>query len=482
MNIDLSKLSIKTAHKHLVHGDFSAKELAQAVVDSIAAKDGDIHAYLEVYDDAIAHAEKAQKMIDSGDANFLTGIPIAVKDNILVKGKRASAASKILEHYTAPYSATAIKRLGVAGSVFVGRTNMDEFAMGSSTEKSAYGPTKNPLDLTRVPGGSSGGSAAAVAMNSALASLGSDTAGSVRQPAAFCGVVGLKPTYGAVSRHGLIALGSSLDQIGPVTKTVTDSEIIFNCIRGGDALDSTTIPDAEYATRREGGLKKRTTLTIGVPWHLVNGEGIDADVRENFKAAVAKMEKMGYAIEEIKLPNVAYSLPAYYILLPAEASSNLSRFDGMKYGLNVPGKDLLEDYMRTRGQGFGPEPRRRILLGTYVLSAGYYDAYYNKAQAVRRLIAQDFAKAFETVDAIVTPTTPSPAFKLGEKMSDPVSMYLADVFTVPANIANIPTISVPCGTVPRDGVELPLGLQFSAPMCREDILFRAGKEFLGEEV
>ena len=506
MKIDLTALTIKSTHSHLAHGDFSAEELTKSAIEVIAKNNPDTNAFLEVFDDALDSARQAQNVIDDGRAGLLTGIPLGIKDNILINGKKSSAASKILQNYEAPYSATVIENLASAGSIFIGRTNMDEFAMGSSTENSSFGPARNPLDLSRVPGGSSGGSAAAVAMGGVLGALGSDTAGSLRQPASFCGLVGLKTTYGSVSRHGLIALGSSLDQIGPVAKTVSDAEIIFNCIRGADPLDSTTIPDEQYAAARELGRRDFETgdvpknFKIGVPRSLIETPGIDKDVLENFKASVARMQSLGYKIEEIELPNVPYSLAVYYILLPGEASSNLARFDGVKYGLKVGGKNLLEDYLNTRAEGFGPEPRRRILLGTYVLSSGYYDAYYNKAQAVRRLIASDFEKAFMSVDAIAMPTTPTPAFKLGEKTADPVTMYLADIFTAPANIANIPAISLPSGTVEREAgdsdsesggsrsggksakVSLPLGFQIMAPLCREDILFRLGKEFLGESV
>lgn len=478
--IDLSQMTIKKAHKHLTHGDFTVAEFVDTYLFTAKEKNKDINAFLETYDDVQDQCRRAQKMIDDGTATELTGIPIAVKDNILVEGHIVSAASKILEKYVATYSGQAIQCLQKAGAVLVGRTNMDEFAMGSSTENSAFGPTKNPHDLTRVSGGSSGGSAAAVAMNGALVALGSDTAGSVRQPAAFCGCVGLKTTYGSVSRNGLIALGSSLDQIGPITKTVTDAEIIFNTIRGQDPLDSTTIPDADYAEARAGSRASTENMTIGIPRTLIEGGGIDADVLENFEASVDRLKKLGYKTKDIELPHVKYSLPAYYIMLPGEVSSNLGRFDGMKYGLHVSGDKLLDDYLQTRGTGFGPEPRRRILLGTYVLSSGYYDAFYNKSQQARKLIGRDFAEAFKDVDIIITPTTPTPAFKLGEKMQDPVSMYLADVFTVPSNIAGIPTISVPSGTVERDSKALPLGIQFISAHCREDLLFKIGKDFLGE--
>lgn len=478
--LDLNTLTIKKVHNDLRHGNITVAALVDAYLQNIKDKDADVHAFLEVYGNIPEQIARAQKMFDDGVATELTGIPIAVKDNILVEGQKVSAASKILENYVATYSGQVIQRLQEAGAILIGRTNMDEFAMGSSTENSAFGPTKNPHDLTRVPGGSSGGSAAAVAMNAALAALGSDTAGSVRQPAAFCGCVGLKTTYGSVSRNGLIAMGSSLDQIGPMTKSVTDAEIIFNTIRGHDPLDSTTISDADYAAARAGSRASTENLTIGVPRSLVEGGGIDSDVLQNFNAAVTRLTGLGYKVKDIELPHVKYSLPAYYIMLPGEVSSNLGRFDGIKFGTHVSGDKLLDDYLRTRGQGFGPEPRRRILLGTYVLSSGYYDAFYNKSQQARKLIGQDFAEAFKTVDLIITPTTPTPAFKLGEKTQDPVSMYLADVFTVPTNIAGIPTISVPSGTVVREDKTLPLGIQFMSSHCREDLLFKVGKDFLGE--
>ena len=489
--INLSELTIKKTNTHLMAGDFSVEELCDACLEVIEKKNPEINAYLEVFDDVKEQAKRAQKKLDEdrkkGSAkrqakeqtNFLVGIPIAVKDNMLIEGKLVSAASKILAGYRAPYSATAIKKLEDAGAIFLGRTNMDEFAMGASTENSAFGVTKNPHDTSRVSGGSSGGSAAVIAMDGALVALGSDTAGSVRQPASFCGAVGLKTTYGSVSRYGLIAMGSSLDQIGPITKTVEDAEIIFKHIKGYDRYDSNSIPDEKYTAVGAKGDEKN--LVIGVPHALIEVEGIDPDVLSDFEASVKRLKNLGYKIEEIELPNAKYSLPAYYILMPGEVSSNLARFDGMKFGLHVSGDKLLEDYVRSRGEGFGPEPRRRILIGTYVLSAGYYDAYYNKAQAVRNLITHDFKHAFEKVDAIIMPTTPTPAFKIGEKSADPLAMYLADVFTVPSNIAGIPTITVPSGTTERDGKKLPLGLQILTPHCREDLLFKIGKEFLREE-
>ncbi len=481
MKIDLSTLTIKKAHDHFVKKDFSVRELCDAYLDVIKTRDTSVHAFLEIFSDLDEQIARAQALIDSGKSGLLAGIPFAVKDNILIKGKKASASSKILENYTATYDSTVASKLLEGGVVFLGRTNMDEFAMGSSTETSAYGVTRNPLDETRVPGGSSGGSAASVAMQGALVALGSDTAGSVRQPASFCGCVGLKTTYGSVSRHGLIAMGSSLDQIGPITKNVSDAEIVFNAIKGQDSFDSTSVPDAKYvqmsARKVLGGQKP----IVGVPRHLLELEGIDESVRKNFLDAIDRLKKLGYEIKDIKLPHVEYSLPTYYILMPGEVSSNLARFDGMRFGFYEDGKNLLEDYKKSRGLGFGKEVRRRILVGTYVLSSGYYDAFYNKAQSVRALIIQDFNEAFKVVDVIITPTTPTPAFKIGEKIKDPVQMYVADIFTVPANIAGIPALSVPSGTTNVDGVELPLGLQIMSAMCCEDLLFLVGKDFLNED-
>jgi aspartyl-tRNA(Asn)/glutamyl-tRNA(Gln) amidotransferase subunit A len=472
--IDITTFTIATAHTHLINKDFSARDLAEAYLAEIKKTNGDINAYLEIYDDVLAQADNADKVIASGTATSLTGIPLALKDNLLITGKHVTSASKILEGYVAPYDATVVDKLKKEHVVFLGRTNMDEFAMGGSTENSAFGVTKNPLDMTRVAGGSSGGSVAAVAMNGALGALGSDTGGSVREPATFCGVVGLKPTYGGVSRHGLMAMGSSLDVIGPITKTVTDAEILFNAIKGQDTFDSTTYPDGQYPQNTN---KK---LVIGVPYHILEQEGIDQSVRNNFAESIKKLEQLGYEIRDISLPNIGYSLAVYYILMPAEVSSNLARFDGIKYGLHVDGDNLLQDYLKTRAQGFGPEVRRRILIGTYVLSAGYHDAYYNKAILLRQKISDEFAHAFKKVDAIVTPTTPTPSFKIGEKAHDPLSMYLADIFTVPANIVGIPAISIPSGMVAYEGSTLPAGLQIMAPHAHESVLFEISKKFLGE--
>lgn len=468
--IDLKNLTIKKAHEHLKNKDFTAVDLVKAYQAEIEKKNTELNAYLGVFDDAIEQAKIADEKLAKGHAHVLTGIPLAIKDNILIKGKIASSASKMLEHYRATYDATVIHKLRTHEAVFLGRTNMDEFAMGGSTENSAYGVTKNPWDTSRVAGGSSGGSAAAVAADLALGALGSDTGGSIRQPASLCGIVGLKPSYGAVSRYGVMAMASSLDQIGPFAKTVEDAEIIFNAIKGKDRMDSTSIDFKDHAH------SEKKKLVIGIPYDFLQ-KGVDTDVMKNFDDAVSSLMDMGHEIRTIKLPNIDYALAVYYILMPAEVSSNLGRFDGIKYGLHKDGANLLEDYLLTRRDGFGDETRRRIILGTYVLSSGYYDAYYNKANTVRTLLMKDFEKAYENVDLILTPTSPVPAFKIGEKSADPLSMYLADIFTVSANITSLPAISVPSGFTERDGEQLPLGIQFTAPFMREDLLFTIGKQF-----
>ena len=464
--IDLENLTIIKARKALDAKEFSAVDLATAYLDEIKKKNQELNAYLEVFEDVLEQAKVADERIGKGESFPLLGIPFAVKDVILIKGKKVSSASKILENYTASYDATAIAKLKKQGAVFLGRTNMDEFALGGSTENSAFGVTKNPHDTDRVPGGTSGGSAAAIASNMALASLGSDTGGSIRQPSAFCGVIGLKPTYGQVSRYGLMAAVSSFDVIGPIAKTVEDAQIIFDAIKGNDVLDSTSITDATYE-------KLPTKKVIGVPSDLVNQEGIDPKVKENFEQAVKSIESLGYKIKDIKLPNC---LALYYIINFAEVSTNLARFDGVRYGLHKEGKNLLEDYFLTKGAGFGKETRRRILLGTYVLSAGYYDAYYGKAQKARVALKKEFKELFSEVDLILTPTSPIPAWKIGEK-SDPLSMYLADVFTVTANIVGVPAISLPSGFIEVAGKKLPLGIQFMSAHGREDLLFEIGKKF-----
>lgn len=446
------------------------REQIQECLDNINKKNGELNAFLEVFDDVFEQWEVAK------DKAPLFGMPIAIKDNILFEGHKVSASSKILEGYKATYDATVIKKLKEAGAVIMGRTNCDEFAMGASTENSAFGPTKNPHDTSRIPGGSSGGSAAAVAAGLVPVALGSDTGGSIRQPAALCGVVGMKPTYGRVSRSGLIALASSFDQIGPFAKTVTEAELIYKILKGNDPLDSTTISDETYPDT------KKFSKTIGIPKAFVESEGVSAAVKENFKKAVEKFKSLGYAIKEIDLQYIKYALSVYYIILPAEASSNLARFDGVKYGLHKDGKDGVDDYFETRGTGFGPEPKRRIILGTYVLSSGYYDAYYGKALEARRLITLELINLFKDVDLMLTPTTPSPAWKVGEKSQDPLQMYLEDIFTVHANISGCPAISLPSGFVSVEGKELPLGVELTADLGREDNLFTAGKDFLEERV
>jgi len=391
---------------------------------------------------------------------------VAVKDNILVEGKIASASSKILENYIASYSATAIKKLEQAGAIILGRTNMDEFAMGSSTENSAYGPTKNPLDHSRVPGGSSGGSVAAVAADLAVLGLGSETGGSVRQPAAFCGVVGLKPTYGVISRNGLIAMASSLDQIGPIAKNIGDCKILFDTIKGKDEMDSTT---RDF----EGGDLKKEVKIIGIPKEYFE-EGLDERIKKSINNLIKRLEKK-YEIRHVSLPHTKYALPCYYIIMPAEVSSNLARFDGIRYGVQKKADDILGVYEKSRGAGLGLETRRRILLGTYVLSSGYYDAYYSRAQKVRNLIAKDFENVFKEVDVLMTPATPTLPFKFGEKTKDPVSMYLSDIYTTPANLAGIPALSLPIDWEEDSGVKLPVGMQLMAPSFCEERLFEVGE-------
>lgn len=466
--MDLATLTIAQARKDLDARTYTAVDLAQAYLDAIKQKDSEIRAYLEVFADVIDQAKAADAMIAADKSMPMTGIPMAIKDNILIKGRIASASSKILANYVASYDATVIQKLKDHGAVFLGRTNMDEFAMGSSTENSSNGPTKNPHDTRRVPGGSSGGSAAAVAANMALAALGTDTGGSVRQPAALCGVVGLKTTYGMVSRYGAIAMGSSLDQICPLAKTVEDAQIVYEAIKGHDDMDGTSLPNDFYQDRSVNRKKK-----IGVPRAFLK-EGIDPDVLARFDASLENLKKNGYEIVDVELPSFAYGLPVYYIIMPAEVSTNLSRFDGIRYGLSVAGETVKEVNERSRGEGFGKEARRRILLGTFVLSSGYYDAYYRKASAVRDVMRTELAEVFETVDAIATPTSPTPAFVIGEK-ADPLAMYAADIFTVPVNLVGVPAISVPGGTVQRDGIDLPVGFQLIGRHGGEEALFELGR-------
>ena len=467
--MNLETLTIAEARRALDAKEYSALDLTEAYLKQIREKDGEIHAYLEVWEDsARAEAKQADALIAAGKSMPLTGIPLAIKDNILIEGRIASSASKILEQYVASYDATVIKKLKAQGAVFLGRTNMDEFAMGSSTENSAFGPTKNPLDISRVPGGSSGGSAAAVAAHLALGALGSDTGGSIRQPASHCGLVGLKPTYGAVSRFGLMPMGSSLDQIGPLARTIEDARTIFSAINGHDTNDSTSVPDGFFKPR---DVKR----IIGVPRAFIEN-GVDKDVLARFNDTVQKLAAAGYDIRDVDMPNLPFALPVYYIVCPAEVSTNLARYDGIRYGLSVPADTIGEVYTKTRGAGFGQEVRRRTLIGTFVLSSGYADAYYRKARAVRDLIRGDFERTFEDVDAIAMPTAPGPAFTIGEKASDPLAMYAEDIFSVTANLAGVPAISIPSGTVERGGKQLPVGFQLIAPHGAEETLFTVGKD------
>ncbi len=449
---DLNDLTIVRAREMMDSGEISPEELRRAFIEKIKKEDKDINSYITVFEEA-DEKEKDRILIDSP----LRDVPGAIKDAILIKNKRCTAGSKILDNYVASYNATVVERLKNRGASFLGKTNMDEFAMGASGEYSAYGPTKNPHDHSRVAGGSSSGSAASVASGMAIYSLGSDTGGSIRTPASYSGVVGLKTTYGRVSRHGLIAMASSLDQIGPITKTVEDAAIVLDAISGHDPLDASSSP-IEKSDYRAALQKPVTDLTLGVPKEFFS-HGLDPDVERCIKKALKEYERMGVAIEEVSLPMTEYALPTYYIIVPSEVSSNLARFDGIRYGLSDrAGDELLDIYRDSRAKGFGDEVRRRIMLGTYTLSAGYYDAYYLKAQKVRTLVKENFDKLFNIYDAIVGPVTPTVAPKIGET-SDPVAMYLTDIYTVQANLAGIPALSVPCGMIEKEGKQLPVGFQ-----------------------
>ena len=454
--LKLNQLTISELTDKLARREVSACEATQACLDQIARVDGQIHAFLSYNAaDALAQAGAADQLIASGVNQPLLGVPIAIKDVLAVKDQPLNCASKILGNYHSPYDATVIAKLKAAGAVIFGRLNMDEFAMGSSTENSAFFTTRNPWDVSRIPGGSSGGSAAAVAAHECIASLGSDTGGSIRQPAALCGCVGLKPTYGRISRYGLVAFASSLDQIGPFTKDVRDAATLLGVMSGHDLRDSTSVPQPvpDYTAALTGDIRG---MKLGLPKEYLIG-GLDAEVKTAVDAAVKKFTDLGAEVVEISLPHTDYAVATYYIIATAEASANLARFDGVRYGARVDGNDPIELYSKTRGAGFGPEVKRRIILGTYVLSSGYYDAYYLRAQKVRTLIRNDFLKAFETVDAIVTPTTPTAAFKAGEKSDDPLQMYLSDIFTISCNLAGISGISIPCGFTRNP--KLPIGLQ-----------------------
>jgi aspartyl-tRNA(Asn)/glutamyl-tRNA(Gln) amidotransferase subunit A len=505
--MSLNELTIAQASEGLRNKDFSSADLTRAVFERIKKTEDEIGAYLLLSEkEAFERAKEIDEARSAGkELDVLAGIPVAIKDNMLVRGLKCTSGSKILENYVAPYDATVVEKLKKAGGVIIGKTNMDEFAMGSSTENSAYQKTKNPRNLDYVPGGSSGGSAAAVAADETIYALGSDTGGSIRQPASFCGVVGLKPTYGAVSRFGLMAMASSLDQIGPITKTVEDAKIVFDAIKGKDRLDSTSVVIARSFDGTSGrrsnlgeshpivssgashGCDDIKGLRIGLPEEYF-AEGIDPKVEELVKKAINKFQAMGAEIKEISLPQTQYALACYYIIMPCEVSANLARYDGIKYGHSaINGKeakniDLMELYLKSRQKGFGDEPRRRIMLGAYALSAGYYEAYYLKAQKVRTLIKRDFEKAFQEVDVIAAPTSPTPAFKFGEKIDDPIKMYLSDVYTVPVNLAGVPALSLPCGYIRRgqspaepggQAGDLPVGLQLIGPQFGEETIFQA---------
>ncbi len=475
--MELKNLTIKNFQKGIREKNFSAFEAAEEYFKYIEEKDPQINAYLSLLKErALKQAGEIDKKIAKGEElPSLAGVPFAIKDNILIENEIATSASKILENYSSGYDATVIKKLKNEGSLFLGKTNMDEFAMGSSTENSAFQKTKNPRDMSRVPGGSSGGSAAAIAADMAVAALGSDTGGSIRQPASFCGVVGLKPTYGAVSRYGLMAMASSLDQIGPITKTVEDAEILFNAIKGFDPMDATS-----YKLRATNYKQKDTKeLTIGLPKEYFV-EGLDNQTAKAINEVITSLKKAGIKFKEISLPHTKYALSCYYIIMPAEVSANLTRFDGIRYARiaetkNSSSNNLKNIYFHQRGSGFGQEVKRRIILGTFVLSSGYYDAYYAKAQKVRNLIRKDFDKVFDPsadgVDVVLTPVSPTPAFKFGEKTDDPLKMYLSDIFTIPANLAGLPAISIPI----RPMESLPVGFQLTGKHFGENDILEIGK-------
>lgn len=472
--MDLYGLTIHEAHALLREREISASELTAAVFERIEKVEEKVSAYLTLARDrAMAEAEVADELIGRGAWGPLTGIPLAIKDILCTEGIRTTCGSKILENFIPPYDSTVVKKLRTANAVIVGKTNLDEFGMGSSTEHSAFMLTHNPWDLTRIPGGSSGGSAAAVAADECLGAIGSDTGGSIRQPASHCGVVGLKPTYGRVSRFGLVAFASSLDQIGPITKDVTDCALLMHEICGYDAMDSTSVPRPvpDYTRALGSGLDG---LVAGIPkeYHV---EGLDEQVSQALNDAIKVIEGLGATCREVSLPHTAYAVATYYLVAPAEASSNLARYDGVRYGLrDATSADLMEMYRDTRSKGFGPEVQRRIIIGTYALSAGYYEAYYGKASQVRTLIMEDFKQAFQTCDVLLAPVAPTPAFKLGEKLDDPLSMYLSDIFTLPPSLAGIPGLSVPCG-FSREG--LPIGLQILGKHFDEETLMRVGYNF-----
>jgi aspartyl-tRNA(Asn)/glutamyl-tRNA(Gln) amidotransferase subunit A len=462
----IMQLTIHEASRQLKENRISSTELTKDYLERIRRVESKVHALVTVTDElALEQARRADELIAAGNAGPLTGIPIVIKDNMCTRGVRTTCSSKMLENFVPPYDATVVEKVNAQNMVTVGKANMDEFAMGSSTENSALFPTRNPWDLSRVPGGSSGGSAVAVAAGETVCALGSDTGGSIRQPAGFCSVVGMKPTYGRVSRYGLVAFASSLDQIGPMTQDVTDCAMLLNAIAGDDKRDSTSVPQPvpDYTQCLKADLKG---LRLGVPKEYFV-EGMQAEVNAAMQAAIGKLEELGADVEEMSLPHTPYALAVYYIIAPSEASANLARYDGVKYGYSYEAKSMWESMEKTREDGFGPEVKRRIMLGTYALSAGYYDAWYVKAQRVRTLIRREFDEAFERYDALVTPTSPTVPFKIGERMDEPLAMYLSDVCTLPINIAGVPGISVPAGFT--DG--LPIGMQvIGKPFGEETIL------------
>jgi len=473
--MELFELTIEEAHRLLKQKKISSVELTQAVLDRINAIEGKVDAFITIAEKkALEQASQADQKIAKGHGTALTGIPIAVKDVICTRGIQTTCASKILANFIPPYNATVIRKLGQAGAVILGKTNMDEFAMGSSTENSGFKPTRNPWDLNCVPGGSSGGSAAAVAADMCLGALGSDTGGSIRLPASYCSTVGMKPTYGRVSRYGLVAFASSLDQIGPLAKNVADCAAMLNTIAGYDSADSTSVPRdvPDYTAALQKGLHG---IRVGIPREYATTEGMHPEVLHAVDNAVQVIEDMGAEKIEVSLPHTEYAVAVYYVIAPSEASSNLARYDGVKYGVRDKDQnELIQMYRRTRSRGFGPEVQRRIIIGTYCLSAGYYDAYYGKASQVRSLIIEDFKKAFEQCDVILCPVAPTPAFKIGEKVDDPLTMYLTDIFTLSANLAGIPAMSVPCG-FSKQG--LPVGLQLMGKHFNEEMLFKVAYNF-----
>jgi aspartyl-tRNA(Asn)/glutamyl-tRNA(Gln) amidotransferase subunit A len=467
---ELNRLTITEARARLRRREFSARELARACLARIAAVEPRLSAFITVCEaEAMAQADEADRRLAAGGAPALCGIPLGIKDIYCTRGVRTTCASKILGTFVPPFDATVIEKLRAQGAVFVGKTNMDEFAMGSSTENSAFGPTRNPYDLERVAGGSSGGSAAAVAADECLAALGTDTGGSIREPASFCGVVGIKPTYSRVSRYGVVAYASSLDQVGPFAKTVRDAAAVLGAVAGADPRDSTCSarPVPDYEAALAGDVRG---MRIGVPKEYFV-EGMDRAVESAVREALGRLETMGARSVEISLPHTSYAIAAYYLIATAEASANLARYDGVRYGMRAEADNNIELYNRTRAQGFGAEVKRRIMLGTFALSAGYYDAYYLKAQKVRTLIRRDFDEAFKACDVIAAPVAPTTAFKLGEKTADPLQMYLSDIFTISVNLAGLPGMSVPCG---YDGHGMPVGLQLIGPAFGEEAILRAG--------